>query len=444
MSITAIIVFLTILGIMIFFHELGHFIVARLCGVRVNVFSIGFGKKILQYKYKDTVYCISIFPLGGYVLMAGENPMEEKTGDPGEFYSHPRWQRILIALAGPVANAVLAVVILTGLFMFHYEYYPTNDAPTIIGHLDKNGPAAQAGLMEGDKIVRIQEYDNPVWGTTFDTLIKDKLTHVTQIPLQVVRGDKLMQFTVKGDDQGDGPIYLGIAPQEDTYITSIDTDKPAYLSGMRLGDEIKSLNDTPVSNITEVIVFLQKNGDKNVTVQVVRNNAPLTFSVKPFFDKTGNRYRMGFGNSYRVDYKHLPFKDAWQESIKENERSLGFVLLSLKSLTTGHASIKQFSGPIGMAQQTTTVLQQKDWLYFVFMMMAMISINLGVMNLLPFPILDGGMIAITLLESLIRRDMNQQFKERIYQVAFVMIILFTVVVMYNDILKLPVVTKFLQ
>src|SRR5579872_2562352 len=139
-TLISIVVFAAILGIMVFFHELGHYLVAIACGVRVNVFSIGFGKKLLQYKYKDTIYCISAIPLGGYVQMAGENPFEETSGDPGEFYSHPRWQRILIALAGPAANVVLAIVILTGLYMVRFEYIPVLDSPAIIGHPNKAGP----------------------------------------------------------------------------------------------------------------------------------------------------------------------------------------------------------------------------------------------------------------------------------------------------------------
>src|ERR1700758_514909 len=163
---TAVISVAFVLGVMILVHEFGHYAVAKLCGVRVDVFSLGFGKRLIGFRRGDTDYRISLLPLGGYVKMAGENPMEARTGDPGEFMSHPRWQRLLIAVAGPTMNILLAVGIVTGVFMVHYSHDWYLDQPTRAGWVDDNSPGAKAGLKPGDLITRIDSTANPLWEDT--------------------------------------------------------------------------------------------------------------------------------------------------------------------------------------------------------------------------------------------------------------------------------------
>src|SRR2546423_8762884 len=152
-----------VLGVMILVHEFGHYAVAKLCGVRVDVFSLGFGKRLFGFKRGDTDYRVSALPLGGYVKMAGENPMEVRTGDPGEFVSHPRWQRLLIAVAGPTMNILLAVGIVTGVFMVHYSHDWDLYQPTRVGWVEGNSPAAKTGLIPGDLITQIRRLSNHLW-----------------------------------------------------------------------------------------------------------------------------------------------------------------------------------------------------------------------------------------------------------------------------------------
>src|SRR5271154_813515 len=155
--------FIVVLGIMILVHEFGHYAVAKALGVRVEVFSIGFGKRLFGVRRGDTDYRLSAIPLGGYVKMSGENPMDERTGDPGEFLSHPRWHRFIIAIAGPSMNILLAIGLLTGVYMVHYEYLAVLDEPTVIGWVSDDTPAAKAGIQAGDHIVRIDGVVNPTW-----------------------------------------------------------------------------------------------------------------------------------------------------------------------------------------------------------------------------------------------------------------------------------------
>src|SRR5208337_3540803 len=152
-----------VLAIMIVLHELGHFAAAKWFGVRVDVFSIGFGKRLAGFRRGETDYRISALPLGGYVKMAGENPLESRSGAPEEFMSHPRWQRFVIALAGPAMNIILAVTLLTGIFMVHYEHPVFLDEPAVVGWVQENSPAGKAGIEQGDRIVRIDGVQNPTW-----------------------------------------------------------------------------------------------------------------------------------------------------------------------------------------------------------------------------------------------------------------------------------------
>src|SRR5271163_4986149 len=161
-----------VLGFMILIHEFGHYAAAKYFKVRVEQFAIGFGKRIIGFTRGGTEYRINILPLGGYVKMSGENPMDDRTGDPGEFLSHPRWQRFVIALAGPFMNVMLAIALLTGVYMVHYEYLADLDEPAVVGWVNPNTPAEKAGIQRGDKIVQVEEIKNPSWE---DVHLKDAL-----------------------------------------------------------------------------------------------------------------------------------------------------------------------------------------------------------------------------------------------------------------------------
>src|SRR5262252_1243435 len=182
-----------VLGVLVFVHEFGHYAVAKLCGVRVEIFSLGFGKRLWGFRRGDTDYRISAVPLGGYVKMAGENPMEDRTGDPGEFTSHPRWQRFLIAIAGPSANIVLAIAVLTGVFMFHHETPVYWNQPAVLGWVMDGSPAQKAGLQPGDKILSIQGVNDPTWEKV---LFRIALNPDQQVSLDIQRGSEILHKTV--------------------------------------------------------------------------------------------------------------------------------------------------------------------------------------------------------------------------------------------------------
>src|SRR6201997_2185350 len=179
--------FVIVIGFMVLIHEFGHYAVAKLLGVRVEQFAIGFGKRLFGFRKGDTDYRINAIPLGGYVKMSGENPMDERTGDPREFLSHPRWHRFIIAIAGPAMNIVLAIGLLTGVYMVHYETPVFLDKPAVISWIKQDSPAAKAGLQAGDRIIRIDGVENPTWEQVY---LKVMLSPNQPLDVTVLRDGK--------------------------------------------------------------------------------------------------------------------------------------------------------------------------------------------------------------------------------------------------------------
>jgi regulator of sigma E protease len=424
-----------VLGIMIVVHEFGHFAAAKFFGVRVETFSVGFGKRLLGFRRGETDYRISALPFGGYVKMAGENPMDTRTGDPGEFMSHPRWQRFIIALAGPFMNILLAVVLLTVVFMVHDEQPVYLDQPAVIGWVLENSPAEKAGLEPGDHIVRYNNMQNPTWE---DVISKVMLSPNSQVALTIQRGGQTLQKTVVPEAVGQDQVgSAGWLPDAPTTVSDVEAGQPADKAGIKVKDEIVALNGTPIRSTQSMVRMLQQTEDKPVDLTVVRDGKEMKFSLAPVLtDVNGSKkYRIGVATEPAVKVDRLPFPKAFAKSIDQNKRYSVLILDLVKRMVEQKVSIRTMSGPIGIAKISGEAAQQEGWTP-IMMVMAAISLNLGIFNLFPIPILDGGLILLLLIEGLIRRDINQTVKERIYQAAFVCLILFAGLVIFNDVVKL--------
>jgi regulator of sigma E protease len=422
-----------VLGIMILVHEFGHYAAAKWFGVRVDVFSIGFGKRLTGFRRGGTDYRISALPLGGYVKMAGENPLESRSGAPDEFMSHARWQRFVIAIAGPAMNIVLAVVLLTGVFMVHYEHPVYLDQPAVVGWVLENSPAAKAGIEQGDRIARIEGQQNPTWE---DVLLKVAITSKGPLDVAIQRGNEILEKQVQPEVDGSDPYAtVGWLPDQPITVTELEPNMPAAQAGLKLGDEIVAVNGTPMRSLLSVIHYLRQNGSKPVDVTAVRSGQQLSFKITPVeVEEDGQKnYRLGF-QSRPVQIDKLPFAQALNRSIDENKRYSLLIVDLVRKLVQHKASIKQMEGPIGIARASGDAARQPGWTPLLSLM-AMISLNLGIFNLLPIPILDGGIILFLIIEGVLRRDIKPRVKERIYQTAFVFLILFAVVVIYNDLMK---------
>jgi regulator of sigma E protease len=422
-----------VLGIMILVHEFGHYAAAKWFGVRVDVFSIGFGKRLTGFRRGGTDYRISALPLGGYVKMAGENPLESRSGAPDEFMSHPRWQRFVIAVAGPAMNILLAVVLLTGVFMVHYEHPVYLDQPAVVGWVMENSPAAKAGIEPGDRIVRIDGQQNPTWE---DVVLKVIVISKGPADVAIQRGNEILekqiQLAAQGADQYDN---VGWLPDEPITVTYLEANMPAAKAGLKLGDQVVAVNGTPMRSLISVIYYLRQNGTKPVDVTAVRNGQKIDLKIIPVQveDNGQTNYRLGF-QSRPVQIDKLPFARALNRSLEENRRYSLLIVDLVRKLIQHKASIKQMEGPIGIARASGDAARQPGWTPLLSLM-AMISLNLGIFNLLPIPILDGGIILLLVIEGLLRREISVRIKERIYQTAFVFLILFAAVVIYNDLMK---------
>ncbi len=422
-----------VLGIMILVHEFGHYAAAKFFGVRVEVFSLGFGKRLLGFRRGDTDYRISALPLGGYVKMTGENPMEAGTGDPAEFMAHPRWQRFVIAIAGPAMNILLAIGLLTGVFMVRYEHPIYLDQPAVIGWVLENSPAEKAGIQAGDRIVRIDGLQNPTWE---EVLPKVVLSPAQPVEVAIQRGNEILTKSIV--PQAVGPEQfgsLGWLPEQPNTVTGIDPGMPASQAGIRIGDEIAAINGLPMRSMPAVIRFLQENKDKPIEVTVIRQQRELRFTLTPVKSQVEgeSRYRMGLqSDPQHVD--KLPFARALSKSLEQNRKYSFLILELVQKMVQRKVSLKQMEGPIGIARASGEAARQPGWTPLLALM-AMISLNLGIFNLFPIPIMDGGVILLLAIESVMRRDISLRIKERIYQAAFVFLLLFAVMVIYNDVVK---------
>jgi regulator of sigma E protease len=432
-----------VLGFMILIHEFGHYAAAKYFGVRVEVFSIGFGKRLFGFTKGDTDYRISAIPLGGYVKMSGENPMDDRTGDPGEFLSHPRWQRFIVALAGPVMNIMLAIALLTGVYMVHYAYPAVIDGPARVGWVNSNTPAERAGIQIGDRIVRVEEIENPNW-EQLD--IKIALSPDQPLRFGIERDGKVMDKVLVPEPLGPNQYgSVGWVPKEPSVtLTTVEPGLPADQAGIKIGDQLLSVNGQDIPHLAALIQMLNRTKDQPLQLVVLRDGQKLNFAVKPILDPgpsgQGPAYRIGVASQPTKVIK-LNFADALKRSLSDNKKSSFLILELLQKMVQHKVSIRQVDGPIGIGSAVGEAAREKGWAP-LFLITAAISLNLGIMNLLPIPILDGGVIMLLFIESLMQKEISLPIKERIYQAAFVFLVLFAVMVIYNDLVKtLPGLTR---
>ena len=425
-----------VLGFMILIHEFGHYAVAKLLGVRVEQFAIGFGKRLIGFRKGETDYRVNAIPLGGYVKMSGENPMDERTGDPAEFMSHSRWHRFLIAIAGPTMNIVLAIFLLTVVYMVHYEYPVYMDKAAVIDGVKADSAAAEAGIQPGDRIVKIDGIANPTWEQVHPRVM---ISPNQPVAVTIQRGDRVFETTIKPKAVTTSRVgSAGWYPALPVIIGQLEAGKPAAKAGLQEDDRIVAMDGKPLDSIDQMIERLQQTKDKPVDLTVLRSNQTLSFHLQPLLDKTEDpkeqRYRLGFMNKEETKVTTLPFAQAFALSLDQNKKYSLLLLELAKKLVQGKASLRMVSGPIGIAQEAGYAAQQKGWTPLMELT-AGISLNLGIFNLLPIPILDGGVILFLLIEGLMRRDVSIRIKERVYQAAFVFLVLFAVMVIYNDLMK---------
>jgi regulator of sigma E protease len=435
---TTLLAFVFVLGVLVFFHESGHFLTAKWVGVRVKTFSLGFPPKLVGRKWGETEYVIGLLPIGGYVKMAGDNPAES-SGDPAEFLSRSKWERLAILFAGPVANLVLAMVILTILFMVGLERPAGLEDPPVIRYVAQDSPAGKAGLAPGDQIVEIQETPTETWKEVLDhVMVSANETLSVEILRDGERIETELQVVAREED---GAGVAGFFPALQPEVSRLTPDFPAEQAGIQVGDVITNVGGNPIFHFAELIEAIEASAGSEVKIEVLRGQETLEFDLTPREDK--GRWLIGieFNPSPTVIERYASPVQALGAATDEILRFTRMTFVILGKMVTGRASVKQMSGPIGIAQASGETARQGPTVLFWFM--AVLSVNLAILNLLPIPLLDGGHMAIIALEGLAGRDFSLQMKERILQVGFVMLLLLMVTVIYVDLSKIEAIGKYL-
>jgi len=450
--------FLVILGIMVLVHEFGHFAVAKMCGVRVEAFSIGMGKRLFGWVHNGTDYKVCILPIGGYVKMTGETEMEmiqtsptetetvaQAHGDSGNFNTKPRWQRMLVAFAGPVANFILAIVIFTAVAHFHHETVEWLQNKSEVDYVAANSVAAKTGIVPGDSVVQFADVKNPSWQ---DIDIHGGLKQNLTVPFAYTHNGQRVDTTIPVNFTGGPEDFesddLGLIPrmQEGAIVVQDvpDATSPAAQGGLQKGDKLLSLDGHVFHSAVATSAYLKDGAGKPVTIALQRGGNVSNVTVHPRLAAAANgkeEYRLGFAPiPPPVVTTKQPFGVALKTGWHDFTKSSLLIFDVIGGMFKRQVSVRNLSGPVGIAQQVGLAQSMGTWT--VLQLMAGISLNLGIFNLLPMPVLDGGMILFLLIESVMRRDVNANVKERIYQAAFVCILVFAVLVIFNDITKLPI------
>ena len=426
------IAFLFVLGVLIFVHELGHFLAARRLGVRVLTFSLGFGPKLLKVVRGGTEYCISVIPLGGYVKMAGENPDDPRSGQPDEFLSKTKWERFQILIMGPLMNILLAIVVLAVVLAQGADIPAFQDEPPVVGAVMSGSPAEQVGIQRGDRILTVGGREVDTWEQLYLTI---GAKPNRDVPMTLLRNGQTTAVSVHAAVQPDDKYEvgdIGVLPDVSPVVRSIVPGDPADKAGVKPGDVVVAVNEERVVFAKQLADAISRSAGHAIDLTIRRNGHEQHVQVTP--ENRGNRGMIGISiNEATKSFKPGPF-DAVKLSVQRNWESSGLIFRTIGGLFTGETSVRQLQGPVGIAQLSGESAQQG--LLSLLSLMAMVSLNLGILNLLPVPILDGGHILIMGLEGIARRDFSVQVKEKMLLAGFVVLMMLMVTVIYNDLTRI--------
>jgi regulator of sigma E protease len=429
---TTLLAFLFVLGVLIFVHELGHFVMARRVGVRVLKFSLGFGPRLVGFKRGDTEYVISAIPLGGYVKMAGENPDDPRSGRDDEFLSKTKWERFQILIMGPLMNLILAVVVTAGVLMNGAEIPAFNAKPPVVGQVAPGTPAEKAGIRRGDRIVSVGGREVNTWEQFF-IAVGMRAGRETEISFLRDAKEFVIQATPTPQTRfevGD----IGVMPDTHPHVGSVLPGSPAEKAGLKVGDVILRADGAVITFPNHLIEAVSKKANVPVTITIARAGVEQDVKITP--ELVSGRGRIGINIAEDVTRIKPGPIDAMTMSLKRNYESAGLIFTTIGQLITRETSTRQLMGPLAIAQLSGESAQQ-GWVPLLALM-ASISLNLGLLNLLPIPVLDGGHIFIMALEGLARRDFSLRVKEKMFLAGFAVLLMLMVTVIYNDLTRIPI------
>ena len=429
---TTLLAFIFVLGVMIFVHELGHYGVAKYLGIRVEVFSLGFGPRLLGFRLGDTDYRVSLLPLGGYVKMAGENYDESFTGSGDEFLARPKRHRFAVAIAGPLMNIVLAILLSAATYTLGVRVLTYRSGPAEVGAVTSGSPAEAAGIQVRDTIVAIDGDEVSTWQ---DAEIAIATSPGQSLLLTLDRGgnriNKRVLVTLASDRAEVGTI--GVEPWIPFLITGTIEGSPAQAAGLQPGDEIIEVRgkNGSVREPSAISPFVSEREGEPLLFKLRRGEEFLEATILP--ELIEGQVLIGVERGPPVHIEKYGIVESLNKSIRRNGEMVLLIGHIIGKIVTGKASLRSMSGPIDIARYSGAAAS--GGLVPLMGFMALVSLNLGILNLFPIPVLDGGLIAMLAVEGLIGRDLSLKVKERIFQAGFIFLILLMGVILFNDLSK---------
>ena len=407
---------LIVLSIVATIHEFGHFLFAKLFKMTVNEFSIGFGPKLFQKKYKGTKYSLRWILLGGYVAIEGE---EGNSEDKNAFSKKAPWKRIVVLIAGVTFNAILAAAIFLGVNL------STNIYGTKVMYIEETGVAYEAGLRTGDEIIKINDTKTHV----YQDVVLYKNTDNKDVEVTYKRGEELKTILVKDAVKSIGyiGIYFDTTRLDEngdpfTYVDMVEPGLPASKAKIKSGDKILKVNGTDVTLSKEVVDFMTVNANKELEIVVLRGEKEITLKVVPEEKLSFNLGNMGFAPI------ETSLKNAYYKSISTISQIIG----SYVDLFRGKVAVNQLSGIVGIGE----VISKSEGVTNFINMLGMISLAIGIANILPFPPLDGGKVALVLIEWITKKRVSVKIETVLSYIGLGLLLVLTIYVTINDIIRI--------
>ncbi|MCE2557452.1 MAG: site-2 protease family protein [Acidobacteria bacterium] len=419
---------LVVIGVIIFVHELGHYLAARAFRIRVRVFSIGFGPRIWGFERGDTEYRLAMVPLGGYVAFSGIDP-SNPTGDAGDFITKPRWQRIVVLLAGPAANVVLSIVLIAAVLVAGTELAGPRDLSTEIGAVAPESAASEAGLQAGDTILRLDEEDVSDWRDVANIVL---VSPERRLAVDFERDGRtlstvLVPRRIPRHELGDAGMYASLLPR----VREVFEGTPAERAGIRYGDTLYAVDGHPIADADDFRRLVEPKAGEEVSLEIGRADERLIVRFVPADE--GGVGRAGIAISH-FSYQRVAPGAALIESARINWETTTEIFGFLGRLVERRASPQSgIAGPIEIARISGQAAR-RSFNDLVFLT-ALISLNICILNLLPIPLLDGGQLAILLFESVLRRDLSVRIKNLVTQFGLVVIVSIMMFALYSDLVK---------
>ncbi len=430
---------IVMLGILVFVHELGHFAVAKFCGIKVLKFSLGFGPRLVARQWGETEYMICAIPLGGYVQMLGEGGGEQgetaaltPEEEARSFARQPVSKRMAVIAAGPFMNLMLPFLVLPVAYMIGVNLPAYLEKPPCVGYVLPASEGAEAGFQGGDCIVEIGNIPVETWTDTGSALISRA---GQPLVFEVERAGRQLELTLEPENRSlEGLQAIGLLPVQEAVIGGLAPQMPAAAAGMQEGDRILAIGESTVNSWYDLKEIIQETGAQETVFRVVRNGEVMNLSLTPRKEAGGDSYLIGIAPQQQTLFKRFGLLEAVSAGADRTMELIDLTLIFIQKLFAGHVSTSNIGGPITVVQIAGQAAQTD--VSSILSVLAFLSIQLGILNLLPIPILDGGHLFFNLFELIFRKPLSMRAREIAQQIGLVLLILLMVLAFYNDIVRI--------